>query len=364
MKNSPNIIGDMRTGERSAQVPISESDVVEVIKRRVVQHGALREDEIGVGDDAAVLRFDDPHIVLTADAMVEGVHFLSQNMSWHDVGWKCIVSNQSDIAAMGALPEHALLTLATPPTTSIGDIEEILSGVIGALDRYGGRLVGGDTVSSDIAMLSVSLTGRLVDSRKPLTRGLARVGQLIAVTGALGGSAGGLAVLSGSNTAEIESGEAEHQSALVDAHVRPDPRVDLVSEMVGSGIECAMDISDGLLIDLERICQSSDVDAVIYADAVPVNENLLMVFPDRALEMALTGGEDYEILYVDTAESIAQVNAAQPERTNSDFGIIGEIVPRRGTDAKVTVLDGDGSEIEFSTKGWDHFAMSSGGGQQ
>lgn len=346
----------MQFDERSAHAPISESDLVEIIKQRVNVDGASAQGEVGVGDDAAVMRFDAGHIVLTADAMVEGVHFLAKSMSWHDIGWKCIVSNQSDIAAMGAVPEHAVLTLAIPTSTRIDDLEDLLSGVIRALDEFGGKLVGGDTVSSETIVLSVALTGRLHDADTPLTRDAARPGQLVAVTGPLGGSAGGLAVLEQiaveTNSRSVDS----HFERLLNEHSRPSPRVGLAAAMVESGVKCAMDVSDGLLIDLERVCTASSVDAVIYADRVPINSDLLTAFPDRALELALTGGEDYELVYVGDAETIARVNEAQPEDVAPDFGVVGEIVPRKNSKGEVTVLDEIGAPIEFDDKGWDHFA--------
>lgn len=346
----------MQSDERSAHAPISESDLVEIIKQRVNAGGASVAGEVGVGDDAAVMRFDPGHIVLTADAMVDGVHFLSRSMSWHDIGWKCIVSNQSDIAAMGAIPEHAVLTLAIPASTCVGDLNELLSGVIDALDEFGGKLVGGDTVSSDNIILSVALTGRLHNADRPLTRDAARPGQLVAVTGPLGGSAGGLAVLKQmsveGNSRCVDSGFER----LLNAHFRPSPRVDLVAVMVEAGVKCAMDVSDGLLIDLERICSASGVDAVVHADRVPVDSDLQSLFPDQALELALTGGEDYELVYVGDAGMIAHVNEAQPIGVASDFGVVGEIVPRRNGRAEVTVLDETDTRIEFDAKGWDHFA--------
>ena len=350
----------MQTDERSAQVPISESDVIGLLNRWVADAGGVRADEIGIGDDAAIARFDDSHIVLTSDAMVDGVHFLSGSMSWHDVGWKCVVSNQSDIAAMGALPENALLTLAMPSGISKSELDGILSGVIGALDRFGGRLVGGDTVSSSVAMISVSMTGRLVNTGKPLTRGSAQVGQLIAVTGPLGASAGGLAVLKDSPEQPHGANGTGQRARVIEAHTRPSPRTDLAPEMVRSGVECAMDVSDGLLIDLERICAASGVDAVIHADAVPNDPDVSALFPQEALELALTGGEDYELLYVADAETIARVNASQPITVVGEFGVVGEIKPREGAEPKVTVLDSGGNELAFATKGWDHFAQQFG----
>ena len=257
---------------------------------------------------------------------------------------------------MGAIPEHAVLTLAIPASTRVGDLDDLLSGVISALEKFGGKLVGGDTVSSDNIILSVALTGRLHDEGHPLMRDAARPGQSIAVTGTLGGSAGGLAVLE-QRPAECDGASVDSGGKrLLSAHFRPSPRVDLAAAMVDAGVKCAMDVSDGLLIDLERICSASDVDAVIYADRVPVDSDLRSQFPDRALELALTGGEDYELVYVGDAEAIGQVNKAQPEGVASDFGVVGEIVPRKNGKGEVTVLDENGTPIEFEAKGWDHFA--------
>ena len=345
----------MHSDERSALAPISESDLVEIIKQRVNGGGSVPDGEVGVGDDAAVLRFDADYIVLTADAMVDGVHFLSESMTWHDIGWKCIVSNQSDIAAMGAKPEHAVLTLAIPATTRVVDLDEILSGVIGALDRYGGKLVGGDTVSSDRIIISVSMTGRLISEEKPLRRDTARPGDLVAVTGPLGGSAGGLMAMSEASKGKGPMNRGD-EAKLMSSHFRPSPRVDLAGVLVDAGAECAMDVSDGLLLDLERICVASGVDAVIEADRVPVEPALRRAYPEVATELALTGGEDYELVYAADAATIASVNAAQPGGEQARFGIVGEIVPRQGDDARVTVLDEVRREIEFDAKGWDHFA--------
>ena len=345
----------MQSDERCSQAPISESDLVDIIKARV-NGGAMGVGEVGVGDDAAVVDVVGDQIVLTADAMVDGVHFLSESMSWHDIGWKCIVSNQSDIAAMGAVPQHAVLTLAIPKTTRVGDLHEVLSGVIGALDAYGGQLVGGDTVASENVILSVAMTGSLARNRNSLTRDSARPGQLIAVTGPLGGSAGGLMVVEESPSVDADAALSEAARELLAAHWRPSPRVDLVPAMVESGVQCAMDVSDGLLLDLERICSASGVDAVLDAGQVPIAPALRSEFPYRALELALTGGEDYELVYVADAATIAEVNAAQPTSRASDYGVVGEITPRRGSESTVRVLDETGYEIEFDAKGWDHFA--------
>ena len=346
----------MPTEERSAEVPISESDLVEIIKNRVNEGVLLGTDEVGVGDDAAVVRFDSQQLVLTADAMVDGVHFLSGSTRWYDIGWKCMVSNQSDIAAMGAVPEHAVMTLAIPDTTKVTDLDDLLTGAIDALNRFGGRLVGGDTVSSEIIMLNVALTGRLCDPGRVLTRNSARQGQMIAVTGPMGGSAGGLDVMNEMVASNGTQGKTEDHARLLEAHLSPTPRVDLAPVLVAAGIECAMDVSDGLLIDLERICVASGVDAIVYADQVPWLPSLMRVYPDRARQFALTGGEDYEILFVGDANAVSQVTSHERVYEDRECRVIGEIVARRRGRGQVTVLDKNQQVVEFDVMGWDHFA--------
>ena len=345
----------MHSDGGSADVPISESDLIEIVRRYAEAGYEQVGREIGIGDDAAVLGFDAGRIVLTADAMVDGVHFLSGVMAWRDIGSKCIVSNQSDIAAMGALPEHAVMTLAVPSTMRLRDLEELLSGVTDALQRYGGRLVGGDTVSSDVTMISISMTGRLVDDDRQMTRDVARPGQLVAVSGPLGGSAGGLRMLQGmdhANRGVDDDGVAQ----LRDAHYRPSPRVDLVPALIESGVNCAMDISDGLILDLERICLASQVDAVIYADKVPQHAALSRIFGTEAQTLSLTGGEDYELLCIADADVIARANARLTDDELERLTVVGEILPQQGVKGEVSVLDASGNRLDFTVKGWDHFA--------
>ena len=142
-------------------------------------------------------------------------------------------------------------------------------------------------------------------------------------------------------------------TALLDAHFRPAPRVDMVESLVAAGVQCAMDISDGLLIDLERICIASGVDAVVQADKVPVAEALSGTLTAQALELALTGGEDYELLFMADAEVVDTIRSSED---GSKPTVVGEIKPARSSVGKVTVLDETGDVVQFEGKGWDHFA--------
>ncbi len=332
---------------------LAEPELVNLIQRHAArQSRSLRRGEIGIGDDAAAVYFNGHTLILTTDSMVDGVHFRHHQISWHDLGWKSIASNQSDIAAMGANPEHAMLSLGLPHDVSYGEIDELLSGIVEALDQFGGCLVGGDTVFSPVLSVGIAMTGSGVAPDQVMRRSAASPGDMVVVSGYLGASAGGLAILNDGSKPDREDAEQ-----LLQAHFTPYPRTDLTRVMVQSGIKCAMDISDGLLIDLERICAASKTHAVIYADQVPIAPALISVFEDRALEMALTGGEDYELLYAANSEQVSLVNSAQSKDKSADFGIIGEFVePRKRSAPKVEVVDRHGDPMEILSSGWDHFS--------
>ncbi len=332
----------------------SESEFLDLISRHASRSFGAPEDEIGIGDDAALVSTPGEALVMTADAMIDGVHFHKGRIAWRDLGWKSIVSNQSDIAAMGAAPGHALVTLAITEEETAECIDELFGGMVDALQEYGGRLVGGDTVSSAILSVSIAMTGEDISASTTMRRDGASAGDLIAVTGPLGGSAGGLAI--SMNDGIAPSASESDRLELLDAHFRPTPRTDLVSAMQQQRVRCAIDISDGLLIDLRRLCTASSVDAVVHADNVPIYPSLIECFPDDWLRMALTGGEDYELIYAGSQQTISQVNEAQPQDSRSDFGVIGEFIqPTDGKGGNVTVLSDDGI-IEMDTLGWDHFS--------
>lgn len=336
----------------------SESEMLTLIKGQIPTTLNQTRDEIGIGDDAAVVGFEHGNLVLTTDTMVEDVHFRRGEIRWQDLGWKSIVSNQSDIAAMGGKPEHALVSLAITNDVIDSDINNLFAGMAGALDTFGGRLVGGDTVLSSVISIGVAMTGSGITASQALKRDMARVGDLVTVTGYLGGSAGGLATLGWSDISDEDATPHSQISQLREAHFRPRPRTDMASVMVMNGVRCAMDISDGLLIDLERICTASGVDAVIHAGQVPVHPALYDTFPDRALDMAMTGGEDYEILYATDEKTISRINANQPDKYASDFGIVGEFIEASdGKGGNVRVVDSKGETIEMHSRGWDHFTI-------
>ena len=303
---------------------------------------------LGPGDDAAVWRSDGGYTIATTDTLVAGVHFLPGRVSWDDVGWKALAVNVSDIAAMGGTPSFALVTLMLPPDTRVDDIDALYAGLRECAEAYGVGLAGGDIVSGPAFGITVALTGDAAvaadGSPLLLRRDAARTGDVVAVTGALGGSAGGLRAL----RQRCAPGVAI--DAMIQRHMRPQPRIDAGRAALAAGVRCAIDISDGLMQDIGHICAASGVGAEIDASRIPIDAALAAVFPDDALALAAAGGEDYELSLVGTDDAIAGIARAG----GADVTVIGRIV--RGAGARL--LDADGREIAMPSAGWDHLARA------
>lgn len=303
---------------------------------------------LGIGDDAAVWTSGGPAQIATTDTLVEGIHFPRQDVRWQDLGWKSLVINVSDVAAMGGTPEYALITLALPDDFLVENVVELYRGMVVAGTEYGVVIAGGDVVRAPQAVITVALTGRaaLADDGRPLllTRSAARAGDAVAVTGYLGDSAGGLRLLLAGDTAV---GAAQH---LRQAHLRPRARVDVGRAAVEMGLRCAIDVSDGLAQDLGHVCQASGLGAVVRADALPVSVPLTQTFPDDALALAATGGEDYELVLVGPLQSLKQVR----RRVDAPLTVIGEMA--EDAERRVRFIDKAGRELTFARAGWDHFS--------
>ena len=300
----------------------------------------------GIGDDAAVVSMPASQMLLTADAIVDGVHFRSVDERWFDIGWKCAVSNLSDIAAMGGIPDHALVTLGVPPASSIDTYAEFYNGMNAAFSEFGGSIVGGDVVSSETMFVNLALTGHpSTDSfGEPMTmrRTEAKAGDLVCVTGPLGSSAGGLEALLNCET--NPSG-----NILIERHYHPTPRIKIGSKLVATGVRCAMDVSDGLVGDLEKIAKSSGVTITVEMANIPLATELTFMFGSRAIEFALSGGEDYELVFTAPKPLVADLVA-------NDIGItvIGSVDSCESPGAQVKILDANGELYEPIRKGWDH----------
>ena len=303
--------------------------------------------ELGIGDDAAAWRYPGTTVVSTTDTMVENVHFIVDRTPWRELGWKALASNLSDVGAMGCEPTFALVTLGLRADIPLNGLIEMYDGMMDVLECTGGALVGGDVVRSQTFFVSVSLEGISESRAQVMRRDSARPGDAVAVTGHLGCSAGGLRLILGeSASSHLDSTTRCH---LTTAHNRPQPRVAEGIALRKLGVKCAMDVSDGLTADLAKMCAASGLSARIEADKVPADTHLKAAFPTDWLQLALGGGEDYELVFC--ADDLTM------ERVVSELGPIVSVIGRiadKGTG--VTVVDADGDEIKVHTSGWDHFS--------
>ncbi len=294
----------------------------------------------GIGDDAAVWSLERGLAVTTTDTMVEGTHFTPHTASWADVGWKLWTANVSDVAAMGGTPLAGVVTLGLPAATPLQAVDDLYDGMLEACRAYRTLLVGGDIVESPTAFFTVAMSGACID--EPLARSAGRPGDAVAVTGPLGASAAGLRLLLAGRT---PSSEAER--SLAEAHRRPCARVDAGQRLVKAGVRCAMDVSDGLAADLGKLALASGCGVRIDASAVPVAAAARELFPDEATQLALGGGEGYELVFAGLAPVVGRAVAAIPGAV-----VVGELTEAKpGT---VEVVDAAGAPVEVADAGWEH----------
>ena len=334
---------------------LGEFGVIELLNRMVVEQRAGPDNGAGfgfelkvdTGDDTAAWRTGQATELFTTDTMVEGVHFTRQTTPWRDLGWKSMASNISDVASMGGLPLYALVTLGLPPETEIADLEELYRGMLEINNQHGVAIIGGDMVRSPVAFITVGLTG--VHEGSPMTRSTAQAGDMVAVTGFLGGSGGGLKLMLGEQ-AQASRVSAEAADYLKACHRRPQPAVAQGRILSQAGVVTAMDISDGLAGDLGKLCLSSRLSARVYADKIPAHHLLKQAFPEDWLDLALNGGEDYQLLFTAKRETMERVLPLLVEPAT----VVGEVLA--GPRGSVVVIDGQGRESQAKTVGWDHFS--------
>lgn len=315
---------------------------------------------LGPGDDAALVELGDRLGVLTTDVLVEGVDFDRSSVAPRDLGYKALVVNVSDVAAMGGSPRYAVVGLALPPEIEVRWVVELVAGLREAADEHAMSVVGGDLSRSGGVMVSVTVTGEVAPSRA-VTRSGARPGDRVVVTGLLGAAAGGLA-LSGAGPREgpMDPGRREALATewgrhLLRALFRPEARVGEGQTLAQAGATAMIDVSDGLAMDLTRLCAASRVGAHIRTADVPVDPALLELaraVPGTDPEaMALGGGEDFELVATLPPGAVAGAAARLRDRFGTPLADIGEVVPGTG----VLAVGPDGRERPLEPRGWDHF---------
>jgi thiamine-monophosphate kinase len=300
---------------------------------------------LGIGDDTAAWYGDTSIQLATTDSLIQDVHFSLNTISWQELGWKAMAANLSDIAAMGGLPRYALVSLALPSHTEVDDVTALYNGMVELARQFEVAVVGGDTSSAPLVVINITVLGSTRGKDIPiLTRSAARPGEKVVVTGYLGGAAAGLELLNKQIPLENEA-----SASLKEAFLKPYPRVAEGQILLEYGVRAAIDISDGLISDLSHICQASQVSARIEIDLVPVLPEVKANFGDRAIELALSGGEDYELLFTASNEVIDKVKSA----VSCPVTVIGEI--GAGNAGEITVVNKKGEPVSLHSKGWEHF---------
>lgn len=295
----------------------------------------------GVGDDAAVVDVDGP-VVAAVDTLVDGVHLDRRWSSPSDLGFKALSVNVSDLVAMGALPLAALVSLQLPSACPADEVEGVYTGLREAADRWGCRLVGGDTVTSPTLAVSLTILGGLHDVDVVLRRDAASPGQLVVLIGALGLAAAGLEL--------HRRGEEELLAAhpeLSEAHRRPVALTEAVVPLTMAGVTAAIDVSDGLGRDLGHLATDSQVGIRVDADRLPRAAGVVATAERLGLdplELVLGGGEDQALAVTLPAESLGRLDTGL-EAVGLRARVIGEVV----ADTGVTV---DGADV--AARGWEH----------
>lgn len=316
----------------------------DLIKRYFSRKSLQNDVSLSVGDDCAITSIPSGYqLAITTDTLVEGTHFLP-SISPADLAYKSVAVNLSDLAAMGATPAWVSLALTLP---EIKDewLAEFSQSLFAILDRYGVSLIGGDTTKGP---LSITLTAQgFLPENQGLFRHQAKVGDWIFVSGFLGDSAAGLDLLLQNRKIENES-----DRYFIQRHLHPTPRVELGLALRSFSC-CALDISDGLLADLEHILERSQVGAEIYIENLPLSRHLCTQYEQtQAEKFALTGGEDYELCF-----TVSEEKREEMENVLRSQGIkvtcIGQILPATSC---LNLLK-NGKKMALPTHiGFDHFS--------
>ncbi|MCK4244667.1 MAG: thiamine-phosphate kinase [Candidatus Omnitrophica bacterium] len=281
---------------------------------------------VGIGDDSAVIKYKKGyHLLLTTDMLIEGIHF-NKKATPFQIGYKSLATNISDIAAMGGIPKYALVSLGLKKETSIKFVDEIYRGIRSLAKKFKVTILGGDTVSSPKIIINIALSGEVKKNYLTLRKG-AKPGDKIYVTGTLGGS-------------------------ILGKHLSFIPRVKEARYLVENFHPTSMiDISDGLLSDLKRVCEASKVGARIYQEKIPLSQGVISLAKkkkENPYRLALTGGEEFELLF--TLSKKYKNCRGRIHPTRGFITQIGEIT-KRG----IVLLDEKNKVIHLRKIGFDHF---------
>jgi len=332
---------------------LSEFDLIDSYFKRstIVQNSGV---SLGIGDDCAILDIPDGYqLAVSTDSLVCAVHFF-EDVDPYRLGYKALAVNLSDLAAMGALPKWVSLAITLPNGAMVNNnpdwLAEFTRGFFALADKFDVVLVGGDTTKGPLS-ITVSVKG-IVPRGLALQRNKANLGDLICVSSDIGDGALGLAV-------KLNALTAANPQYFVDALELTEPRVDLGILLRGLGSSC-IDISDGLTQDLTHILNASNCCAEIAIESLPLSEmmreevKLGTLSEDAAVQYALTGGDDYELLFTISENNLMLLEQimAQQKQPMPSLSVIGRTTPQQ---AQLIAFFKEQQAVTYSTGGWDHF---------
>ena len=292
-----------------------------------------------IGDDAAVVRAGGGYAITSVDTVVDGVHFRTGELSWEEIGHRALATALSDLAAMAAAPGEAYLAVALPPQTPPADALALVTGAAALAEDCGVALCGGDVSGSPTLTVSVTVVGWARDPGALVGRDGARPGDLVAVTGALGGSGAGLALIEGRVPAgTVGDGDA---AALRERYARPLPRLAAGRTLGALGATALIDLSDGLATDARHLAVRGGVGIELSGAALPLQAGVAEVVTalgDQPQRFAVSAGEDYELCACLPAAARAQAEAAFASAQLGDLTWIGRVREPAGA-AGVTFTD-------------------------
>lgn len=310
----------------------------------------------GIGDDAAVIAPPvGQRLLISTDTMVEGIHFDLTYTPLKHLGYKAVVSNVSDIAAMMGKPSHITVSLAVSNRFSVEAIEELYSGMLEACKNYGVDLVGGDVTSSLKGLIiTVSIVG-FAEPEKVVYRHTAKPGDILCVTGDLGAAFMGLQILRREKEEFTANPHMQPQlegtDYILKRQLKPEARTDMVAELQERGIvpTAMIDVSDGLASELLHICRQSGTGAHIFEDKLPIHAAALECMAEwnlSAATCALNGGEDYELLFTISQADYDKI------KLHDDISFIGYVT---APDLGIYMTTNAGQKVELKAQGWVHF---------
>jgi thiamine-monophosphate kinase len=307
----------------------------------------------GIGDDAAVLKFDNKKIVVTTDLLVEGVHFDLSYMPLKHLGYKAVIVNLSDVYAMNAKATQITISIAVSNRFPLEALEALYEGIETAAEIYDIDVIGGDTTSSTTGLLiSVTAIGEV---ENVVYRSEAKPNDLLVVTGDLGGAYMGLQVLE--REKEVykvnpnSQPDLEPYTYIIERQLKPEARKDIIKLLKDLDVKptAMIDISDGLSSEIMHICKQSHVGCDLYEEKIPLDPQVISTCEEFNIDsttVALNGGEDYELLFTISQDDFLKIKA------NPNFSIIGHI---KEADEGLHLITRANNKIPLKAQGWKNF---------